>query len=280
MSRPFQLVDVFQESPLGGNPLAVVFDADDLSTDQMQSITRWLNLSETTFLLKPTTPLADYRVRIFTLDREMPFAGHPTLGTCHAWLRAGGVPQGAGKVVQECMAGLVDIRTGDGPLAFAAPPLMRSGPVDKARIAEIAEVLRIDPSDMLSVEWADNGPGWILVQLASAEAVLALEPRRDLSSHLDLGVVGPWPEGHELAYEVRAFFTAEAGALREDPVTGSLNASIAQTLLASGKVRAPYVAAQGTRLGRNGRIFIDQDARGQVWVGGRTATLFEGSSAL
>ncbi len=280
MARDFQLVDVFHEAPLGGNPLAVVFDADDLSTEQMQTITRWLNYSETTFLMRPTTPQADYRVRIFTVDREMPFAGHPTLGTCHAWLQAGGVPHQPGKVVQECAAGLVELRHGSGPLAFAAPPLIRTGPVDEARIAEISEVLRINRSDMLNVEWADNGPGWILVQLASAEAVLALEPRRDLSQHLDLGVVGPWPEGHALAYEVRAFFTAEAGTLREDPVTGSLNASIAQTLLASGAFNAPYVAGQGTKLGRSGRIYIDQDAQGQVWVGGRTTTLFEGTSAL
>ncbi len=280
MSRPFQLVDVFHDQPLGGNPLAVVFDGDDLSTEQMQAITRWLNLSETTFLVRPTTPQADYRVRIFTLDREMPFAGHPTLGTCHAWLSRGGKPRQADRVVQECGAGLIQIRHGDGPLSFAAPPLVRGGPVEAARIAEIAHVLRIAPSEILSVEWADNGPGWVLATLADADAVLALDPRRDLDGHLDLGVVGLRSAGSETAYEVRAFFTAEAGALREDPVTGSLNASIAQTLLAQGRVTAPYVAAQGTKLGRQGRIFIDQDANGQVWVGGRTTTLFSGTSSL
>ena len=246
----------------------------------MQAITRWLNLSETTFLVRPTTAEADYRVRIFTLDREMPFAGHPTLGTCHAWLSRSGQPRRDDVIVQECGAGLIEVRRGPGPLSFAAPALMRDGPIEESRIVEIAEVLRIDRSDILSAEWADNGPGWILVTLASADAVLALEPRRDLSSHLDLGVVGLRAPDQETAYEVRAFFTADAGALREDPVTGSLNAAIAQTLLAQGKVSAPYIAAQGTRLGRQGRIYIEQDAGGQVWVGGRTTTLFSGTTPL
>jgi PhzF family phenazine biosynthesis protein len=278
MSRRYQTVDVFHDQPFSGNPLAVVFDAGDLSTDEMQRITRWLNLSETTFLLPPSTPDADYRVRIFTIDREMPFAGHPTLGTCHAWLVAGGRPKRDGLVIQECAAGLIDIRHQTGqPLAFAAPPLIRSGPVDPETVTKIAHVLQIDPNVIVEAEWADNGPGWILVRLADADAVKALEPLRATPGRLDLGVVGLYPAGGPLAYEVRAFFTAEAGALREDPVTGSLNAAVAQAMIAKGLASAPYVAAQGECLGRTGRIFIDQDAAGRIWVGGRTETLVLGT---
>jgi len=278
MPRRFQTVDVFHDTPFSGNPLAVVFDADDLSTEDMQAITRWLNLSETTFLLPPSTPEADYRVRIFTIDREMPFAGHPTLGTCHAWLMAGGRPKREGLVVQDCAAGLIEIRNAPGqPLAFAAPPLTRTGPLDAEKVAEIAKVLQIDPKAILEAEWADNGPGWALVRLADADAVKRLEPLRSTPGRLDLGVVGLYPAGGPLAYEVRAFFTAEAGALREDPVTGSLNAAVAQALIARGLAKAPYVAGQGERLGRTGRIFIDQDGAGRIWVGGRTETLVLGT---
>ena len=278
MTRRYQTVDVFHEAPFSGNPLAVVFDAEDLTTDEMQRITRWLNLSETTFLLPPSTPDADYRVRIFTIDREMPFAGHPTLGTCHAWLSAGGRPKRDGLVIQECAAGLIDIRNTPGqPLAFAAPPLTRTGPLDAEIATEIARVLQIDPAAIVDAAWADNGPGWALVQLASADAVKALEPLRSTPGRLDFGVVGLYPAGGPLAYEVRAFFTAEAGALREDPVTGSLNAAVAQAMIARGLVKAPYVATQGECLGRTGRIFIDQDAAGRIWVGGRTLTLVLGT---
>lgn len=280
MSHDFKLIDVFHDQPLSGNPLAVVLGAGDLQTDQMQAITRWLNLSETTFLLPPTSEAADYRVRIFTLDREMPFAGHPTLGTCHAWLEAGGKPKSAGVVVQECGVGLVNVRANGGPLAFAAPPLLRAGPLDEADVAQIAQVLRIDRADILDAQWADNGPGWKLVRLKSAQAVLALSPSAEGIERLDLGVVGLHPAGDDLAYEVRAFFTAKAGDLREDPVTGSLNASIAQVLVGQGLVTPPYVASQGTAISRAGRIFIDQDPGGQIWVGGRTETLFSGVSTL
>lgn len=277
MSRRYQAVDVFHDAPLSGNPLAVLFDADDLTTDEMQSITRWFNLSETTFLLPPSTPDADYRVRIFTIDREMPFAGHPTLGTCHAWLSAGGRAKTDGEVIQECGAGLITIRHTPGqPLAFAAPPLIRTGALEPEILAEIVRVLQIKAEDVLDAEWADNGPGWALIRLADADSVKALEPLRSTPGRLDLGVVGLYPKGGALAYEVRAFFTAEAGALREDPVTGSLNAAVAQALIAKGLVTAPYVAAQGERLGRSGRIFIDQDATGRLWVGGRTQTLISG----
>jgi PhzF family phenazine biosynthesis protein len=279
--RPFQLVDVFPDDPaaggaMTGNPLAVVFDGDGLSTEEMQGITQWLNLSETTFLVTPTDPAADYHVRIFTLDRELPFAGHPTLGTCHAWLRRGGQPKTPGRVMQQCGVGLVEVRQGPEVLSFAAPPLIRSGPVEAELLAAIVDVLQVPEAAVLEAAWAANGPGWIMVRLASAEAVLALQPKRTCPVPLDLGVVGPYPPGGPLAYEVRALFTAEAGSLREDPVTGSLNASVAQSLLAAGRVTAPYVASQGTAIGRRGRVFIDQDATGQVWVGGRAVTMFEG----
>ncbi len=275
MNRPFQLVDVFNTDPFTGNPLAVVFDADDLTTSTMQTITRWLNLSETAFLLRPISPKADYRVRIFTVDREMPFAGHPTLGTCHAWLSNGGRPANTSEIVQECGIGLVAIQRTAELLSFAAPPLIRSGSVDESTLAEIAAFLRISRSHIVDAQWADNGPGWIVVLLASADEVLALEPARDYSKRIDIGVVGPHPAGHLAAFELRSFFTDHLGSVREDPVTGSLNASTAQWLLSSGRASAPYIAAQGTRVGRSGRIHIQQDGRG-VWVGGRTTTLFSG----
>jgi len=276
MSRPFKLVDVFGTDPFSGNPLAVISNGDDLSTEEMQRITRWLNLSETTFLLPPTHPEADYRVRIFTLSHELPFAGHPTLGTCHAWLEAGGKPKRKGSVIQECGAGLIELRAGADGLAFAAPPLVRSGPPTEAEIAEVATVLNIDRAAILEAEWVDNGPGWIAVLLASAEAVLAVEPLRHHQDRIDIGIVGPHAPGGAAAFEIRAIFSAPGGGLIEDPVTGSLNASVGQWLFASGRAKDRYVAAQGTRLGRTGRITVTQDAGGQVWVGGRTLTLFSG----
>ncbi len=278
MTYPFFLIDVFASARFSGNPLAVVV-ADDLSHDEMLTITRWLNLSETTFLMPPTDPAADYRVRIFAQEREMPFAGHPTLGTCQAWLKRGGQPKKAGETIQECGAGLVRIRKeGDG-LAFAAPPLLRSGPVSAAEREEIAAILRLDPSAMVDVQWADNGPGWVAVRLASATEVLALKPLGSYPRTMDIGVIGPHPAGSAVAFEIRTFFSDQHGNLNEDPVTGSFNASAAQWLLGEGLATAPYVAAQGTKLDRAGRIFIDQDATGQVWVGGAARILFEGRTA-
>ena len=276
MNRPFQMVDVFHDGAFSGNPLAVVFDADDLSTSAMQTMTRWLNLSETAFLLRPSSAEADYRVRIFTLDRELPFAGHPTLGSCHAWLSRGAIPADAALIIQECGAGLVPIRRSGELLAFAAPPLIRGGTVDAAKITEIAEFLRIDRSQIVDSQWADNGPGWVVVLLASAAQVLALEPVRDHPRRIDVGVVAPYPTGNPIAFELRAFFTDHHGAVREDPVTGSLNASTAQWLLSTGRASSPYIAAQGTRIGRAGRIHIDKDNK-ELWVGGRTATLLAGN---
>ncbi len=280
MSYPFQIVDVFGDGAFSGNPLAVITTPVDLDGALMQRITRWLNLSETTFLLPPTDPGADYRVRIFTLERELPFAGHPTLGTCHAWLTAGGAPRGAGVVVQQCGAGLVRIRHGTGPLAFAAPPVTRSGPVDAATLDEIAAVLRIPVSDFVDAQWVDNGPGWVAVLLESAEAVLAVQPARSHAGRIDIGVVGPRPAGSPTAFEIRALFSDPFGGLVEDPVTGSLNASVAQWLIGSGRATAPYAVAQGTCIGRRGLVQVDCDEEGQVWIGGATRSLFSGSAAI
>jgi PhzF family phenazine biosynthesis protein len=279
VNRSFQIVDVFHDQPLSGNGLAVVFDSEGLPDEKMLQITRWLNLSETTFLVPTTNPQADYHVRIFTPDRELPFAGHPTLGTCHAWLSACGKPRREGEIVQECGAGLIPLRRIDGKLAFAAPPLLKSGKVEENKIAEIARILHIDRSKIVEAQWADNGPGWIAILLPSADDVLALNPALDEPRRVDIGVVGPYSAGGPAAFELRAFFTDHNGNLREDPVTGSLNASVAQWLLGSGRAKAPYTALQGTRLGSSGRIFISQDERG-VWVGGKTTTLFQGECAI
>ena len=276
MMRHFRQVDVFTDEPCRGNPVAVVHGADGLSQDEMLLFARWTNLSETTFLLPPRDERADYRVRIFTPARELPFAGHPTLGTCHAWLEAGGQPATAGVIVQECDAGLIRVRqtvrqTGN-RLAFAAPPLVRGGPVDESLVSEIAVILGIGRDDITDAQWVDNGPGWVAVMLASADAVLALD-RPDCS--FDLGVVGPYPPGAPQAFEVRAFFLKD-GASAEDPVTGSLNASVAQWLIGSGRATAPYVVSQGTALGRRGRVQVTTDEDGQVWIGGGTVTLITG----
>jgi PhzF family phenazine biosynthesis protein len=272
--RPFAQVDVFTTTPYAGNPVAVVLDGSDLTTEEMQRVARWTNLSETTFVLPPSAEGADYHVRIFTPVAELPFAGHPTLGTCHAWLEAGGE---AGDIVtQQCAAGLVAVRrTADG-LAFAAPPLVRSGPVEEMLVAEIAAVLGIARGDIVDAQWADNGPGWVAVLLADADAVLALTPG---FADLDIGVAGPHPPGSECAIEVRAFFPKD-GTLVEDPVTGSLNASLAEWLLRTGRVTAPYVAGQGTALGRRGRVHVSRDDDGTIWVGGGTVTCVRGEVAL
>ncbi len=276
MQRPFSQVDVFSPEPFLGNPVAVVLDGQGLTTAQMQRFARWTNLSETTFVLPPDAPGADYLVRIFTPAAELPFAGHPTLGTCHAWLGGGHVPLEADRIVQQCAAGLVPIRRTSGLLGFAAPPLRRSGPVDESLIGQIAAQLEIDRAGILDAQWADNGPGWVAILLASAEAVLALRPG---SVDIDLGVAGPFPAGSECAFEVRAFFPVDGRAV-EDPVTGSFNASLAQWLLSSGRASAPYVASQGTAIGRRGRVHIEQDADGTVWVAGATSTRVAGQVDL
>ena len=274
--RPFQQVDVFSPQPLRGNPVAVVHDAAVLSTEQMERFTRWTNLSEAAFLLPPTAPTADYRVRIFTSGGELSFAGHPTLGSCHAWLAAGGQPRHRGEFIQECDLGLIPIRRVDGMLEFRAPPIVRSGPVDSALLRRISGILGLDDAAIVDSQWVDNGPGWVAVMLESADAVLALRPVGDGGSPIDVGVVGPYPVGSECAYEVRAVFSDGHGGMIEDPVTGSLNASLAQWLIGSGRYAAPYVASQGTAIGRAGRPRISQDADGAIWVGGDTRTTIEG----
>ena len=273
MRRSFSQVDVFGNSPCSGNPVVVVLDAEGLDDEEMQRFARWTNLSETTFVLPPGDPGADYRVRIFTPVLELPFAGHPTLGTCHAWLEAGGEPSDPEEIVQECGAGLVRIRRGEEGLAFAAPPLVRSGPASEEEAARATASLGLDTDDVLAVEWVDNGPGWIAVLVKSAERVLELRPG---PLDFDLGVVGFHPEGGPVAIELRAFAPLAGGAWTEDPVTGSLNASVAQWLLGSGRLAAPYVASQGGAIGRAGRVYVDQDGDGTIWVGGRTEIMIAG----
>lgn len=276
MRRAFQQVDVFGTGPFTGNPVAVVLDGTGLSTSDMQAFTRWTNLSEATFVLPPSDPAADYRLRIFTLAGELPFAGHPTLGSCHAWLTAGGNPKGDRFVVQECGAGLVRVRRDEDALSFAAPPLVRAGRVDPTLAAQVVDELGITAADVVETTWADNGPGWLAVLLHDPQLLADLQPRLrpPLGETRDIGVVALTPDQPH-AYEVRAFFTDAFGQTWEDPVTGSLNASVAEWLLASGRVEAPYRAAQGLQIGRRGRIDIARDEWG-LWVGGSTRTVMEG----
>lgn len=275
-ARRFSQVDVFGSGPCSGNPVAVVLDADGMGEGEMQRFARWTNLAETTFVLPPTRPEADYRVRIFTPVLELPFAGHPTLGTCHAWLRGGGEARDAGEIIQECDAGLVRIRRDNAGLAFAAPPLVRSGPASEEDAARVAAALGVEPGEILAVEWVDNGPGWITALFESAERVLELRPG---ALDFDLGAVGFHPPGSEAAIELRAWAPVN-GLAAEDPVTGSLNASVAQWLLGNGRLTAPFVATQGSAIDRAGRIEISEDADGTIWVGGRAETVIDGSVEL
>ena len=288
--RPFAQVDVFTATPYRGNPLAVVLDGTDLSDAEMAHFARWTHLSETTFVLPPTpegaAAGADYRVRIFCPGRELPFAGHPTLGTCHAWLEAGGVPRGE-HVVQECGVGLVNIRRDGQRLAFAAPALIKSGPLDEADVQLIARGLGVPREDIAAHAWCDNGPNWRGVMLRSAEQVLALRPDAAMLAGLDIGVVGPRGkvgvvgphDGGDTQFEVRAFFPGNNG-MAEDPVTGSLNAALAQWLIGAGLAPERYVAAQGNVLARQGRVHIERDRSGTIWVGGDSVTCIDGRVLL
>lgn len=285
--RPFKQVDVFTATAYKGNPLAVVLDGTGLSSDEMHAFTRWTNLSEATFLLPPTQSGADYRVRIFHPGGEFPFAGHPTLGSCHAWLQAGGQPQDPRVVVQECGVGLVRIRRDGARLAFAAPPLIRSGPLDETDVALIARGLGVTRADIVAHSWCDNGPKWRGVMLKSAEQVLSIKPDGALLAGLDVGVVGPrckvgvvgaQAEGTDTAFEVRAFFPGNNG-MAEDPVTGSLNAALAQWLIGTGLAPTNYVAAQGAALGRAGRVHVQQDGA-DIWIGGASVTCVNGTVTL
>jgi PhzF family phenazine biosynthesis protein len=275
--RAFKQVDVFTDQPYRGNPLAVVMDGTGLSTEAMQHFTDWTHLSEATFLLPPTRPEADYRVRIFCPGRELPFAGHPTLGSCHAWLEAGGQPRGD-HVVQECEIGLVTLRRDGDRLAFAAPPLRQGGPLPDSELETIARGLRIEREDIVAHAWCDNGPRWRGVMLRSAAQVLALRPDRLALAGMEVGVVGPHPAGSTCAFEVRAFFPGHEGTI-EDPVTGSLNAALAQWLIGAGLAPASYVAAQGTALGRAGRVHVAQDGP-SIWIGGGSVTCIDGTVRL
>ena len=275
----FKQVDVFSSSALKGNPVAVVLNADGLSDAQMADFARWTNLSETTFVLKPRNPLADYRLRIFTTLRELPFAGHPTLGSCHAWLEAGGLPK-AQEIVQECSAGLIGIRREGGQLAFKAPPLLRSGPVDEALMQRICSGLRIEPQAVVRANWVDNGPGWVAIMLRDRAQVLALEPDYPQLLGLALGVIAPWDsekDGDDSHFEVRAFIAGDG--MQEDPVTGSLNAGLAQWLMAEGLAPERYVVSQGTAMARSGRVAIER-VGADIWVGGAAVTCISGRLAL
>ncbi len=276
--RPFSQVDVFAATALVGNPVAVVHSAEGLSDDTMAAFARWTNLSETTFLLPPTDERADYRLRIFTPGGELPFAGHPTLGSAHAWLQAGGEPAQEGRLVQECGVGLVEVRREAGGLAFAAPALLRSGPVEDEVLAQVRESLGIPATDILATAWVDNGPGWVGVQLASAEAVLALEPDFSRMRGLEVGVIGAHAEGGPADFEVRAF--CPDFSVPEDPVTGSLNAGLAVWLTGSGQAPPSYTVRQGTAMGRRGDVRISTDDDGTIWVGGACRTLISGHLKL
>ena len=295
--RLFKQVDVFTATPYLGNPLAVVLDGSGLSTEEMQHFTNWTNLSEATFLLPPEHPEADYKVRIFCPGRELPFAGHPTLGSCHAWLQAGGIPKKLGSdpnfsgfIVQECGVGLVKLRCDGDRIAFAAPPLLKSGPLPETDVALIARGLGISRADILHHAWCDNGPNWRAVMLASREQVLALKPDGQVLAGLDIGVVGPagkvgvvgaanpGTNNNQCDFEVRAFFPGNNG-LCEDPVTGSLNAAIAQWLIGAGLAPSCYVAAQGTALGRAGRVYVEQ-LGADIWIGGHSVTCVNGCVSL
>ena len=298
-ARPFAQIDVFTAAPGYGNPVAVVLDGAGLDDAAMQRFARWTNLSETTFVLPPTDPAADYALRIFTPGGELPFAGHPTLGSCFAWLAAGGQPKSADRIVQQCAKVPIPIRRDGKRLAFAAPPSVRSDPAP-ALLADIAQALGAEPAQILRAQRLDNGPVWLTLQLDSADTVLALEPDHARLAALGqkVGVIGvyPAPSAIELvsrsSREARAFgapppaplievraFAAPVG-VPEDPVTGSLNASLAQWLIEAGELPLRYIAAQGTALGRAGRVHVERDAAGQVWIGGDCVGVIQGQVTL
>jgi PhzF family phenazine biosynthesis protein len=274
MQRRFHQLDVFSAVPLKGNPLAVVHAAQGLDDATMAAFARWTNLSETTFLLPPTQPGADYRVRIWTPGGELPFAGHPTLGSCHAWLAAGGVPQQDGLVVQECQVGLVRIRRSAGRLAFAAPPRRRSGPLEDELLQRILSASGLQRSDVLHHEWVDNGPGWCAVMLQTAAQVLAVRVDASVLGGVKLGLVGAHPPGGPCTFEVRALYH-DGPLMIEDPVTGSLNASLAQWLIGAGLAPPRYVAGQGAVLQRDGRVYVEQSGD-DIWIGGDVVACIEG----
>jgi PhzF family phenazine biosynthesis protein len=278
-TRSFMQVDVFSALPFRGNPVAVVLDGVDLAEEEMQRLARWTNLSETTFVLPPTTAEADYRLRIFTPQGELPFAGHPTLGSARAWLESGGRPQQAdGRIVQECVAGLVTVRRSEEALSFAAPPRVREGALDDAYLDRIVAAFGIPRERVLAHQWVDNGPGWAVVQLATAREVLALEPDLSLISTAMVGAIGAHPEGSEHQFEMRTF--APGVGVPEDPACGSMNAGVGQWLTATGAAPSTYRVSQGSRLGRAASIEITADTDGTVWVSGAATICVQGSITL
>lgn len=274
-TRDFAQVDVFSAQPYRGNPLAVILDAEGLSDGQMRQMAKWTNLSETTFIFPPTSENADYHVRIMTPSGELPFAGHPTLGSAHAWLENGGTPRRAGMIVQECAAGLVEIRQEQDKLFFKAPPTVKDGPLSSPELAQLGTALGVETEQIIGHQWVDNGPEWCVVQLGSAQEVLEVEPDYHKAGDLKFGVIGAYPEGSEFAFEIRAFVPADGG---EDPVTGSLNASVAQWMHRTGQVSGSYKVSQGSRRGRAGSVSIECTENGEIWVGGDVSTCFKGTA--
>lgn len=272
------LVDVFCDGALSGNPLGVVHGGDDLTVEEMQSFTNWLGFSETTFLLPPSDPAADYRVRIFYPGGELPFAGHPTLGSCHSWLQAGGKPKTSGRVVQECGIGLVEIRVDGEQLAFKAPPLLKHEPLTaKERSAAIA-VAGVEEEAVVEAVHVVNGPKWQLLRLKSADDVLGAKPLSKAPLGTDIGIAGPHEAGFERDWELRAFFADSHERLIEDPVTGSFNAGVAIHLFEQGLARGSYFAGQGRKIGANGLVHCEQDAHGDVWIGGKCQIVSRGGA--
>lgn len=280
MSRfcDFAQVDVFSSTPYLGNPVAVIMDGTGIDDDAMQRVAGWTNLSETTFVLPPTDPTADYRLRIFTPGGELPFAGHPTLGSAHAWLECGRKPRQSDRIVQECAAGLIDVRRDADMLSFAAPPPLRTGDLDDDYLQQIVSAFGINRDQVLAHQWVDNGPGWAVVQLATAEQVLELEPDLAQIPTAMVGALGAYPAGAKHAFELRTF--APRVGVPEDPICGSMNASVGQWLTSTGAAPDRYTVSQGSRLGRAGEITITADPDGTVWVGGSTTTCFRGQALL
>lgn len=274
-SRPFAQVDVFSSEPYLGNPVAVFLDSEGLDDDALHRIARWTNLSETTFVLPPEHADADYRLRIFTPEGELPFAGHPTLGSARAWLEHGGVPKRDGRIIQECGAGLIEVRQDAELLSFAAPACVRSGPIEPEYLERIIAAFGVHPDRVVGHQWVDNGPGWAALELASAADVLALEPDFSLIPDASIGAIGAYDLGEPHAFEIRAFVPGVG--VPEDPVTGSLNASVAQWLTGSGRAPSSFTVSQGTALGRTGVIAISVEDE-TVWVGGHTTVCFTGTA--
>lgn len=272
------LVDVFGASAMAGNPLAVVHGGAGLSDDQMLRLTQWLGFSETTFLLPPDDERADYKVRIFYPAGELPFAGHPTLGTCHAWLAEGGKAREDDVIVQQCGVGLVRVRRDDNRLAFEAPALMRSGPLSESELAEAVAVTGVDPASVVEAVHVANGPNWQLLRLESAEDVLAAKPAARAAIGTDIGLAGPCAQEAGSDWELRAFFSNQHGQLVEDPVTGSFNAGVARHLIENGLAPPTYLATQGRCTGADGQVYVSRDAQGAIWIGGLCRTIARGGA--